>query len=232
MSIRRKTAMVAIVAAVCMIGLASPGCEEGLAPQTRRSGSPDSPPASRLGEEWRQLLELPPDANPLLDNGDKCLSTGRKDKVLILWTTLEVLGDPTVCNVRPGTCSCTPPGRMCSGLSAVLRATEEEQRQCVLDFRQARRLDYCPSWSASTAGTPVNMGLESFLAISEQGTVELPDRHHPAGLEGAGDLRRRGVLGAGSASAPGSHTITVTIDGGVFAGTFRAVINVVPGLQS
>ena len=43
------------------------------------------------------------DANPLLDNGDKCLSTGRKDKVLILWTTLEVLGDPTVCNVRPGT---------------------------------------------------------------------------------------------------------------------------------
>ena len=104
MSIRRKTAMVAIVAAVCMIA-GSPAQaarkDSGVVDASKRIAGFTA--GQLLGEEWRQLLELPPDANPLLDNGDKCLSTGRKDKVLILWTTLEVLGDPTVCNVRPGT---------------------------------------------------------------------------------------------------------------------------------
>jgi hypothetical protein len=55
-----------------------------------------------LGEEWRQLLELPPDANPLAGTGDNCLSAGHKDKVRILWTT-GAPTPPAVCNVKPGT---------------------------------------------------------------------------------------------------------------------------------
>ena len=234
MSIRRKTTMVAIVAVVCMIA-GSPAQaarkDSGVVDASKRIAGFTA--GQLLGEEWRQLLELPPDANPLLDNGDKCLSTGREDKVLILWTTPEVLGDPTVCNVRPGTpVFFYTTGGECSSVEPppFFGATEEEQRQCVLDFLQATPFDAIVV--SIDGGPPVNIGLESFLAISEQGTVELPDPN----ILGVPEEQATFVAGAYSALVrplpPGSHTITVTIDGGPFAGTYRAVVNVVPGLQS
>ena len=75
----------------------------------------------------------------------------------------------------------------------------------------------------------MNIGLDSFLAISGQGTVELPD---PNVLGVPGNRQATFVAGAYSALVrplpPGSHTITVTIVGGPFAGfTSRAVVNVV-----
>ena len=233
MSIRRKTAMVAMVAAVCMIA-GSPAQaarkDSGVVDASKRIAGFTA--GQLLGEEWRQLLELPPDANPLLGNGDKCLSTGHKDKVLILWTT-PAPADPTVCNVRPGTpVFFFTTGGECSSVEdpPFFGGTEEEQRQCVLDFLQATPFDAIVV--SIDGGPPVNIGLESFLAISEQGTVELPDPN----ILGVPEEQATFVAGAYSALVrplpPGSHTITVTIDGGVFAGTFRAVINVVPGLQS
>ena len=64
-----------------------------------------------------------------------------------------------------------------------------------------------------------------------QGTVELPDPN----ILGVPDRQATFVAGAYSALVrplpPGSHTITVTIVGRDFPGTFRAVVNVVPGLE-
>ena len=64
-----------------------------------------------------------------------------------------------------------------------------------------------------------------------QDAVELPDPN----ILGVPDRQATFVAGAYSALVRplplGSHTIAVTIDGGPFAGTYRAVVNVVPGLK-
>ena len=234
MSVVRKTAMLAIVAAVCMVA--------GSPAQAARKDSGVVDASKRLagftagqlvGEEFRQILELPLDANPLAGTGDTCLSAGHHDKVLIPWTT-SAPAAPAVCNVKPGTpvffstlfadCSSVEP-------PPFFGVTEEEQRQCVLDFLQPAPFDAIVV--SIDGGPPVNIGLESFLAVSGQGTVELPD---PNVLGVPGNRQATFVAGAYSALVrplpPGSHTIAVTIEGGPFAGTFRAVINVVPGLQS
>jgi hypothetical protein len=232
MSVVRKTAMLSIVAAVCVVAgspaQAAPK-DSGVADASKRLAGFTA--GELLGEEWRQLLELPPDANPLLGNGDKCLSTGRKDKVLILWTT-QAPADPTVCNVRPGTpIFFYTTGGECSSVEdpPFFGATEEEQRQCVLDFLRDTAADAI--MVSIDGGPPVNIGLDSFVAISEQGTVELPDPN----ILGVPDPEATFVAGAYSALVrplpPGSHTIAVTIEGGPFPGTYRAVVNVVPGLQ-
>ena len=52
-------------------------------------------------------------------------------------------------------------------------ATEEEQRECTLGFLQATPLD---AILVSIDGGPaVNVGLDSFIAVSGQGTVDLPN---------------------------------------------------------
>jgi hypothetical protein len=80
----------------------------------------------------------------------------------------------------------------------------------------------------------VNIGLDRFITVSGQGTVDLPD---PNILGVRGNRQATFVASAYSALVrplpPGSHTITVTIVGGPFAGfTTRAVVNVVPGVNS
>jgi hypothetical protein len=234
MRVVRKTTMLAMAAAVCMVA-GSPAQaaikDSGVVDASKRIAGFTAD--QLVGEEFRQILELPPDANPLLGNGDNCLSAGHKDKVLILWTT-PAPAAPTVCNVKPGTpvffstifaeCSSVEP-------PPFFGATEEEQRQCVLAFLQATRFDTI--LVSIDGGPPVNIGLDRFLAVSGQGTVELPD---PNILGVPGNRQATFVAGAYSALVrsltPGSHTITVTIVGGDFAGTNRAVVNVVPGLKS
>ncbi len=186
-----------------------------------------------LGEEYRQLLELPPDSNPLAGNGDNCMSTGLRDKVLILFT----IGEPNpsaVCDVKPGTpvffsslggeCSSVEPPPFFGG-------TELEQRQCIIDFLRATPFDAI--LVTIDGGSPVNIGLDGFLAVSGQGIVHLPD---PNILGVPGNQQATFVAAAYSALLrplpPGTHTIAVAIVGGPFAGTNRAVVNVVPGLKS
>jgi hypothetical protein len=185
-----------------------------------------------LGEELRQVLELPLDVNPAA-GADTCLSAGHREKVLLLWTTRAP--DPVpVCDVRPG----TPVffyglGGECSSVEAppFFGATEEEQRQCMLDFLRSTPFDAIEV--RIDGGPPVNIGLDSFLAVSEQGTVDLPD---PNILFVPGN-RQATFVAAGYVALvrplpPGSHSITVTIVGGPFAGTNRAVANFVPGVKS
>jgi hypothetical protein len=186
-----------------------------------------------LGEEWRQLLELSPDANPYLGKGDNCLSAGHRDKVLIVWTTLAPK-PPAACNVKPG----TPVffyalGGECSSVEAppYFGATEEEQRRCIVDSLRATPFDAI--LVSIDGGPPVNIGVESFLAVSGQGTVDLPD---PNILGVPGNPQATFVAAAYAALLrplpPGNHTIAVTIVGGAFAGPpTRAVVNVVPGLK-
>ena len=79
----------------------------------------------------------------------------------------------------------------------------------------------------------MNIGLDRFLAVSGQGTVELPDPN----ILGV-DAEEATFVGAAYSAMvrplpPGAHhTIAVTIVGGPIAGTDRAVVNVVPGLKS
>jgi hypothetical protein len=232
MSVVRKAAMLAIVAAVCMVA--------GSPAQAARKGSGVVDASKRLagftagqllGEEFRQILELPPDANPLLGNGDNCLSTGREDKVLILWTT-PAPADPSVCNVKPGTpvffsslfaeCSTVEP-------PPFFGVTEEEQRQCALDFLQTTPFEAI--LVSIDGGPPVDIGLDSFLAISGQGTLELSDSNIFGVPEQQATFVAAGYSALVRPLPPGSHTITVTIVGGPLAGTNRAVVNVVPGLE-
>jgi hypothetical protein len=238
MSIRRLTGLgsvlactvVLLVAAVCVVA-ASPAQaarnDSGIADASKRLAGFTA--GQLIGEELRQILELPPDANPLAGTGNFCLSVGHKHTVLILWTTREP--DPApVCNVKPG----TPVffyalGGECSDVEPPpsFGATEAEQRKCILDFLRGTPFD---AILVSIDGEPpVNIGVDRFIAVSEQGTANLP---HPNILGAAADSTTF-VAGAYSALVrplpPGSHTITVTIVGGPFAGTNRAVVNVVPG---
>jgi hypothetical protein len=181
-----------------------------------------------LGEEWRQLLELPLDANPYVGTGDNCMSAGHKHKVLILWTTASPAA-PAVCNVKPG----TPVfffaiGGECSSVEAppYFGLTEEEQRECTLASLRVTPFD------AILVGIdrrrPVNIGLDRFIAVSRQGTVDLPN---PNILAVPGN-RQATFVASGYAALVrplrrGTHTITVTIVGGPFGGfTSRAVVNV------
>jgi hypothetical protein len=226
--------MVAMAAVVCMVA-GSPAQaarnDSGVVDASKQVAGFTA--GQLIGEEFRQLLELPPDANPIAGTGDNCLSAGHKDKVLILWTTAAPT-PATVCDVKPG----TPVffyafGGECSSVEPppFFGATEEAQRQCILDFLRPAPFDAI--LVSIDGGAPVNIGLDTFLAVSGQGTVDLPD---PNILQVSGNRQATFVAVAYSALVrplpPGTHTITVTIVGGDFAGTNRAVVNVVPGLTS
>ena len=233
MRVARTSTMVAIAVAVCFVA-GSPAQaaskHSGIVDASKRVAGFTA--GELLGEEWHQLLELPLDANPYAGTGDNCLSAGHKDKILIVWTT----GEPApaaVCNVKPGTpvfffalggeCSSAEP-------PPFFGETEQEQRECTLGFLRATPFDAI--LVSIDGGSPVNIGLDRFIAVSGQGTVDLPD---PNILGVAGNRQATFVASAYAALVrplpPGSHTITVTIVGGPFGGTTtRAVVNVVPGV--
>jgi hypothetical protein len=105
--------------------------------------------------------------------------------------------------------------------------TEEEQRECTLGFLRATPFDAI--LVSIDDRSPVNIGLDRFIAVSRQGTADLPD---PNILAVQGNRQATFVASAYAALVrplrPGSHTITVTIVGGPFDGTItRAVVNVV-----
>lgn len=225
--------MVAMAAAVCMFA-GSPAQADrkdtGIGDASKRLAGFTA--GELLGEQLRQVLELPLEVNPAA-GADTCLSAGHKRKVLLLWTTRAPTPEPE-CDVKPG----TPVffyglGGECSSVEPppFFGATEEEQRQCMLDFLAATPFDAI--LVSIDGGPPVNIGRHRFLAISEQGTVDLP---HPNVLGVPGN-RQATFVAAGYVALvrplpPGSHRITVTIVGGPFEGTNRAVVNVVPGLKS
>jgi hypothetical protein len=228
--------MVVMAAAVCMIAVSTAQAtkkDSGVVDASKRVAGFTA--GELLGKELRQLLELPPDVNPLAGSRENnCLSAGHKDKVLLLWTS-PAPPPATVCNIKPGTpvlffalfaeCSSVEAPPFDGG------ETEEGQRQCALDY-----LDNLAPFDAILVsidgGPPVNIGLDRFLAVSGQGTVELPDPN----ILGV-DAEDATFVGAAYSAMvrplpPGAHTISVTIVGSPFDGTSQSVVNVVPGLKS
>jgi hypothetical protein len=235
MSMRRLAGLGSVLA--CMVGVVA-----GSPAQAARNDSGVVDASKRvagfsagqlLGEEFRQILELPLDANPAAGTGSNCLSAGHKEKVLILWTTREP-APAAVCDVKPGTpIFFYALGGECSDVEPApfFGATEAEQKQCILDFLHTS--GFTAIEVSIDGGPAVNIGVAGFLAVSEQGTAVLPD---PNILGVPGNRETTFVAGAYAALVrplpAGTHTITVTIVGGPFAGTNRAIVNVVPGLKS
>jgi hypothetical protein len=228
----RRTAMVAMAAAVCLVA-ASPAQaapkDSGIADASKRLAGFTA--GELLGEELRQVLELPPEVNPAA-GADTCLSAGHKKKVLLLWTRRAPDPVPT-CTVKPG----TPVffyalGGECSSVEdpPFFGETAEEQLQCMRDFLASTGFNAI--LVSIDGGPPVNIGLERFLAVSEQGTVDLPFPNVLGVPGGPATFVAAGYVALVRPLPPGSHTITVTIVGGDFAGINRAVVNVVPGHKS
>lgn len=226
MRLIRRTVLAALVAAGCLIAV-SPAqaarTDGGIVDASKRVAGFTA--GELLGEDFRQLMEIPFDAQ---FPGSGCLWAGHNNKVLMVWTA-----DPaTICTVKPGTpvffwayavsCSAVEP-------PPFFGVTEAEQQQCALDFIAEN-----PA-SAILVGLdgepPVNIATERFLAISPQLTVDLADPN----FVGAPGGQRTTFAVAGYQAmirplSPGSHTITVTHLDGPFAGLVQhAVVNVVPG---
>jgi hypothetical protein len=186
-----------------------------------------------LGEEFRQLISLAPDNNPLAGNGNPCMSAGPGQKVLILFTVPDA-NPPANCTVKPGTpIFFSSLFAECSNVEAApfFGKNEQAQRKCALDALAAAPFDAIRVTIDS--GTPVNIGVKKYLAVSRQQTVWLPA---PNILDVAGNRQATFVVAAYSALlrplSPGTHTISVTIVGGQFAGTNRAIVNVMPGIRT
>lgn len=223
--------VIGMLAATVGTALAAPPADQGLVPASGQLAG--FTPGQLLGEEFRQLLPLPLAVNPFAGSRENtCRSAGNKDKVLILWTT-PAPGAPTVCNVKPGTpvFFSTLSGE-CSNVEAApfFGKDAAAQEACAREFLRTTPFD---AILVSIDGVSVNIGVPSFLAVSGQQTVNLLD---PNVLVSGS---RQGVTFVAAAYSalvrplpPGSHTITVTIVGGPFASTNRAVVNVVPGLKS
>jgi hypothetical protein len=178
-----------------------------------------------LGEEIRQLLEIPAADNPLAGAGESCFATG-DGKVLILWTRPEA---PT-CTVKPGTpiflfayfneCSNTEPPPFFGG------ETEAGQRQCALAGLPA--LDAI--FVTVDGRPPVNIYSDRYLAVSPQMTAQLPEDNILDVPAGETTFVAAGWVGMIRPLPPGSHTIRVEVkqlDGTSFI--TEAIVNVVPG---
>jgi hypothetical protein len=186
-----------------------------------------------LGEEFRQLISLEPDNNPLAGNGNPCMSEGPRQKVLILFTVPDA-NPPANCTVKPGTpIFFSSLFAECSNVEAppFFGKNEQAQRKCALDDLAEAPFDAIQVTIDSA--TQVNIGLKRYLAVSRQQTVCLPE---PNILGVAGNRQATFVVAAYSALLrplpPGTHTISVTIVGGQFAGTNRAIVNVMPGIRT
>lgn len=184
-----------------------------------------------IGEEYRQLLELPIADNPLAGNGNNCLSAGRKHKVLILFTVPDSK-PPAVCTIKAGTpVFFSSVGGECSSVEAApfFGKNAREQRRCIVDFVRSASVE---AILVSIDGkAPVNIRSERFLAVSRQRTVQLPDPN----ILGVADRQATIVAAAYSVLlrrlSPGTHTINVTVVSSdtSLAGTNRAIVTVQSG---
>ena len=183
-----------------------------------------------LGEEIRQLIELPPAENPLLGKGDSCFATGHKNKVLIAWTRPEA---PT-CTVKPGTpifvttffweCSNTEQDPLSAG-----GETPAGQRRCALNSLRAQGV-FDAIMVSIDGRPPVNVHSDRYLAVSPQMTAELPAPN----ILGVPERETTFVAAAWVAMIrplpPGTHTIRVeTVPPSGPPGVTEVIIEVLPG---
>lgn len=182
-----------------------------------------------LGEELRQLFELPLGENPFLGAGDSCFATGSRTKVLIVWTRPV----PATCTVKPGTpiffftyftdCSNTEPPPFFGG------ETEAGQRRCALDLLRETGV-FDAILVAIDGKAPVNIYSDRYLAISPQMTADLPDPNVLGVPGGETTFVAAAWVAMIRPLPPGTHTIRVEIvasDG--TSSVSQVIVKVVPG---
>jgi hypothetical protein len=182
-----------------------------------------------LGEELRQLFELPVAQNPFAGNGGSCFGTGNKDKVLIVWTRPT----PDTCTVKPGTpiflftyvgsCSNTEQPPSFGG------ETEAGQRSCALALLKQPGVPSAIRVSID-GRPPVDIKSDRYLAVSPQVTVNLPN---PNILGVPTSPPTTFVAAAWVAMIrplpPGTHTIRVESVTNGMSSVSAVIVEVVPG---
>ena len=173
-----------------------------------------------LGEELRQLFELPANQNPFLGVGESCFAAGNHNDVLILWTRPPDQ-DPARCTVRPG----TPVflfafENECSNVEEFpfFGATEEAQRECAetgLDEFAAGQRPPVPAIEeilVSIDGRPpTDIFSDRYRAGSPQMTANLPTGNIFGVDPQAMTFVAAGWVAMIPPLPPGTHTITVSV---------------------
>jgi hypothetical protein len=177
------------------------------------------------------LLELPAAENPLAKAGESCFPTPARHRreVLIVWTRPEGQA-PAECTVRPGTPVILFGGWVfCDEVEPppFLAVGEEAQRECAVAGVQTL-LEFKAILVTVDDRTPVNIGRERFLAVSPQGTAQLPEDNILGVAPRTTTFVTAGYVAMLRPLRPGKHTITVEVVGGPFAGTTSAAVNVLP----
>ena len=182
-----------------------------------------------IGEETRLLLELPAAENPLAGAGESCFPTGHRGKVLIVWTRPE--DEAPECVVKPGTSvflfgaiwvcdEVEPPPSFAVG--------EKAQRRCAIEGLQTL-LGFDAILVTVDGHRPVDIARNRFLAVSPQGTAQLPEGNILGVAPQETTFVAAGYVAMLRPLRPGKHTITVEVVGGPLAGTTSATVNVMPG---
>jgi hypothetical protein len=109
-----------------------------------------------------------------------------------------------------------------------LAVGEAAQRQCAVEGLHTL-LDFDAILVTVDGRRPVDIARERFVAVSPQGTAQLPEGN----ILGVAPQETTFVTAAYVAMIrplrPGEHTIRVEVVGGPFAGTTSATVTVVPG---
>jgi hypothetical protein len=231
MRIVRWTGLLALAVAVSVVAnpvaQAAPPNDGQLVPAAKRLAGLTG--GQLIGEETRLLLELPTTENPLAGAGESCFPAGHGGDVLIVWTRPE--GQAADCTVKPGT-SVFLFGVFvfCDEVEKppFFAVGEEAQRDCAVQGLSTL-FDFDAILVTVDGGTPTDIASERFLAVSPQGTAQLPEGN----ILGV-DPQETTFVTAGYVAMlrplpPGEHTITVEIVGGDLAGTTSATVTVVPG---
>ena len=224
-----------VVAAVSLIAIvanpvaqAAPPGDGQLVPAAKRLAGLTG--GQLIGEETRLLLELPAAENPLAGEGESCFSAGHRGKVLILWTRPEGQA-PAECTVKPGTSVFLFGGFVfCDEVEPppFFAVGEEAQRQCAVEGVHTL-LEFDAILVTVDGGTPTDIGSERFLAVSPQGTAQLPEGNVLGVLPQETTFVTAGYVAMLRPLPPGEHTITVEVVGGPFASTTSATVTFVPG---
>jgi hypothetical protein len=181
-----------------------------------------------LGEEIRQLLEIPAADNPILGAGESCFAAGHKDKVLIVWTRPEA---PT-CTVKPGTpIFLFAFFNECSDVEKPFPRTEAEQRQCAVEGLRdfAAHLGFEAILVSIDGGPSIDIFSDRYLAVSPQMTANLPEDNILGVPAQATTFVAAGWVAMIRPLPPGTHTIRVEIVQSGDDSVSEAIVEVVPG---
>ena len=230
--IARWVGLLAVVAAVSVVTSpvvqAGPPRDGQLVPAAKRLAGLTG--GQLIGEETRLLLEIPAVDNPLFGAGESCFPAGHRGKVLIVWTR-PANQPPAECTVKPGTSVFLFGGWVfCDPLELppFFAVGEKAQRRCALKGVRTL-LDFDAILVTVDRRRPVDIGRERFLAVSPQGTAQLPEGNVLGVAPQEMTFVTAGYVAMIRPLRPGRHTITVEIVGGDFEGTTSATVDVVRG---